>query len=141
MAKEKNVSEATEPYKAEVNLFAEKDGFSTHFKLIGDVGLVDDVDQVIAGLIERGYKPGSRGNSNGGAPGASKSGQAGQAGNNRPTSFELDGTRWYINESKKRKGTYYVARKGNGGYEYLPDEEIPDFIKEAYGSALPMKGK
>lgn len=113
----------------------DKGPVKVHFRMSGGFEVLDDIDSVIKTKLENGYQPESRG---GGFAAPSSGNQGATSSGERPTKFEISGTVWYVNQSKKEPGKFYVARKdkASGKYEYLKGEAVPAFVREAYGDAL-----
>lgn len=129
------------PTKYEFTVFLKDPrGAKTCVKAIGTAEVFDDLPAVIEALYVGGYEPDTfgQGAKSFQAQAPAQNGNGGQGGE-RPTKFQdAQGGWWYVNASKKKQGAFYAARKNKatGLYDYCPKDQIPQFVRDAYGASL-----
>lgn len=127
----------------ECNVFlllpTEQGPIKTHFKVSGNgLGVIESFEGMIGERIKAGYLPDTNGRAGSAAPGNQQQASSSPA-VDRPSKFtHTDGNVFYINESRKEAGKYFIARKdkGTGKYVYLRKNEAPEAVRLAYGDLL-----
>jgi hypothetical protein len=136
------IPENESPLSIEANVFlsmpSPQGPVTVHFKILGQgPEVLDDFERLVAEKLAAGYLP-EQGRGGGAAPVSGGQAQTSQ-GAERPTKFQhTDGNTYWINESRKQPGSFFVARKdkASGKYCYLKGPEIPEYVRSAYGDAL-----
>ena len=142
MAKTDKDTPAVAGTKYEATVFLlDPQGAKACIKAIGDYGAVEDIQSVTKVLYEAGYKPdGFVNRASSQVPAQAQGNVQAQPGTTElPAKFQdAAGGWWYINKSNKKAGSFYAARKNKatGQYEYAPKDQIPQYVRDAYGPSL-----